>query len=172
MGRATLVLGALIAISVLASVLLRGNDGGPAPAPVPPAGSEAVPPENLVRVSVVEVIDGDTLDVRAFDGSLLRVRLFGIDAPERGEPCAGEATRRLQQLAGNEVHLLPDERQRDAAGRELRYVFAADGSSVDAALVSEGLAAAWRDDGAFRDALVALEESARADRRGCLWSGP
>ncbi len=165
-----MILGALIVISALVVPLMRRDDGGPAPAAPPVAGTEAVPLENLVRVTVVEVIDGDTLDVRSFGGGLLRVRLFGIDAPERGEPCAGEATQRLRQLAGDEVFLLPDARLRDPGGRELRYVFAAGGTSVDAALVMEGLAEAWRDDGAFRDTLVALEQSARAGGDGCLWS--
>lgn len=170
LGRATLILGALIVLFAFVLPLLRDDGDGPPPLVSPLTGTEAVSLESLVRVAVVQVIDGDTLDVRTFDGGLMRVRLFGIDAPERGERCAGEATLRLRQLAADEVYLLPDERQRDPGGRELRYLFATDGASVDAALVSEGLAEAWRDGGAMRDELVALEQSARDGRRGCLWS--
>ncbi len=68
--------------------------------------------------------------------------------------------------------LVPDARATDPFGRELRYVFTSDGRSVDAALVSEGLAHAWREDGSRRDALVAAEERARSSRVGCLWERP
>ncbi len=43
---------------------------------------------------VVRIIDGDTLDT-----SKGRVRLFGVDTPERGERCASEATERLREPA-------------------------------------------------------------------------
>ncbi len=43
------------------------------------------------------VIDGDTIRI---DG--VRVRLFGIDAPERGQPGSREATEHLRRLIGRE----------------------------------------------------------------------
>ncbi len=97
------------------------------------------------------------------------MRLFGVDTPERGEPCYGEATDRLRRLAGDEVRMRPDVRNRDRNGRLLRYVFTRGGLSVDATLVDEGLALAWTKDGLARDALVALEASARSRGEGCLW---
>lgn len=128
-------------------------------------------PNAATAVAVTRVIDGDTLDVRAADLTL-RVRLYGIDAPEVGDRCADEATRRLTVLAGSAVKLTADARLTDPFGRELRYVHASDNTSIDAAHVREGLARAWRQDGAQRDALVALEAEARATRRGCLWAAP
>ena len=47
------------------------------------------------------MIDGDTLDLA--NGT--RIRVFGIDTPERGERCYSEATERLRQLAGDSVRL-------------------------------------------------------------------
>ena len=67
--------------------------------------------------------------------------------------------------------LLPDVRLQDVGGRELRYAFTEDGASIDAALLDEGLAIAWRRDGAFREELIALDEAAFAAETGCLWSG-
>jgi len=48
-------------------------------------------------------------------------------------------------------------------------VFTEEGLSVDAALVSEGLAKAWRQDGVYRFRLIALEDHARTQGIGCLW---
>ncbi len=116
------------------------------------------------------MIDGDTIDVTLFSGERLRVRLFGADAPETGAACAGEATARLRQLAAGELLLLPDERLQDSGGRQLRYAFTLDGRSIEAALIDEGLATAWRRDGALREQLIAIEDEARDADRGCLWS--
>jgi micrococcal nuclease len=124
----------------------------------------------LQRAAVVEIIDGDTLDI-TIDGREERVRVFGIDTAERGEACFAAASLRLSELAGEEVRLLPDARDRDRSGRLLRYVYSADGVSLDALMVHEGFAHAWTRDGALRDPLVALEAQARDARRGCLWGG-
>jgi endonuclease YncB( thermonuclease family) len=124
----------------------------------------------MERGLVVKIIDGDTLDV-TIGGRPERVRIFGIDTAERGEMCFAEASDRLRSLAGAEVRLLPDARERDRNGRLLRYVYTPAGTSVDAVMIAEGLAHAWTRDGALRDPLVALEASANVDGRGCLWGG-
>jgi micrococcal nuclease len=124
----------------------------------------------LQRAEVVDIVDGDTIDVR-IDGQEERVRYYGIDTPERGDDCFSEASDRSEALAGETVLLLPDARDRDRFGRLLRYVFDARGRSIDALLIAEGLAHAWREDGAYRDTLIALEGEASAAAVGCLW-GP
>lgn len=152
---------ATAASSTAPSTLERRADGWYAPAGV----------GTLVRVE--RVVDGDTLIVDSAQASL-RVRIFGVAAPEVGQRCGSEATARLRALVGTEgaeVRLVPDRRQQDAFGRELRYLFTPDGRSIDAALVREGFAAAWKDDGAHRDLLVSIEAEARALKRGCLWAG-
>ena len=127
-------------------------------------------PEAWPLVAVDRIVDGDTLDVRV-SGVTLRVRVFGINTTERGEACYAEATTRLATLAGHEVRLVPDRRQQDSFGRELRYVAMPSGRSIDAAMVDEGLARAWRDDGALRSTLVSIEDEAKGAKRGCLWAG-
>ena len=122
----------------------------------------------MERATVLDIVDGDTLDV-LLGGVEERVRIFGIDTAERGEPCFREAGDRLTALAGDEVALLPDVRNRDRSGRLLRYVYTPAGLSIDALLIAEGLALAWTQDGALRDPLVALEAQARNERAGCLW---
>lgn len=123
---------------------------------------------DATRVAVDRVVDGDTMDVRA-SAEVLRIRFYGIDTTERGQACFSEATARTTALVGRAVVLVPDARLQDSFKRELRYVFAPDGRSIDATLVAEGLARGWRDDGVLRDRLVAIEQDARKAKRGCLW---
>ena len=125
--------------------------------------------DSLQVATVEDVIDGDTADVM-IDNRLYRVRYFGVDTPERGQRCFREATDRNQQLVhvGKKIYLLADAREFDDFSRLLRYVFLEDGTSVDATLVAEGFGEAWRQDGRYRDQLVALEQEATAANRGCL----
>jgi micrococcal nuclease len=129
---------------------------------------EGVTLDSLQRATVQNIVDGDTIDV-TINGVLWTIRYFGVDTPERGNRCFREATDRNDLLVGKTVLLLPDERDEDHFGRLLRYVFLDDGTSVDATLVAEGFGEAWRQDGRYRDQIVALEEGARASHRGCLW---
>lgn len=124
--------------------------------------------ESLERVEVYDIIDGDTIQIRK-NGDLSPVRYFGIDTPERGERCYREALDRNELLLTKYLYLLPDARDNDG-NRPLRYIFLEDGTSLDATMVAEGFAYAWRQDGRYRDQLVALEEQAKAEGRGCLWN--
>ncbi len=148
-----------------------GGDDGSNPPPTPTLAvdlPDLQPPDGLQPATVLEVIDGDTIDVR-MGGREERVRYYGVDTPERGERCFAEATGRNEALAGGRVLLLPDAQERDDFGRLLRYVFTEEGVSLEARLIAEGLGVAWREDGAYRDELVALEAEVRAASAGCLW---
>jgi endonuclease YncB( thermonuclease family) len=148
--------------------------GSPTPLLQTPAATATPPPflhsdpESLKQAVVVEVIDGDTIDV-LIDGETQRVRYYGIDAPEQGEKCYQEATERNRQLVGTVVRLEADARDKDEHGRLLRYVFTNDGVSIDATLISEGLAKAWREDGRYVNRLTTYEIHAQQQGIGCLW---
>lgn len=161
---------------------LLTTDGGTATTPGPqrtaspsPTPSATAPPpfvlpnvKSLEQAMVLDVIDGDTIDV-LMNGEERRVRYYGIDAPERGEECYEEATERNQELVGSSVRLKADARDQDEGGRLLRYVFTEDGVSVEAILLAEGLATAWRKDGTYVTRLTTLETHAREQGAGCLW---
>ncbi|MEI7926321.1 MAG: thermonuclease family protein [Chloroflexota bacterium] len=166
LSRTSVMLAAFIAIVGIGTASVRQARNAPTSDPLP-AGA----PADAVSVAVSRIIDGDTLDVRSAE-TTLRVRLYGVNTPERGQPCAAEATQRLTALAADRVLLVPDARAQDQYGRELRYVFTADGRSIDYALVAEGLAKAWREDGSRKAQLIATEETARAAKTGCLWAKP
>ena len=90
---------------------------------------------------VVEVIDGDTVDL----GNGERVRLVGIDTPERGECGYEKAADALGALVlGRQVELVASDEDRDQYDRLLRYV---DVNGVDAghSLLRRGLAIARYD---------------------------
>lgn len=126
-------------------------------------------PAALESAPVIRIVDGDTIHVE-IDGRDETVRFYGIDTPERGDPRFAVATERTRELVASRVVLRPDARERDRYDRLLRYVYTTDGLSIDAVLIAEGYARAWREDGALRAPLIALEDLASAYHRGCLWS--
>ncbi len=116
---------------------------------------------------VVTVADGDTVTVLA-DRREVRVRLAGIDAPERGQPHARAARQSLASLvAGRTVTV--HGRGQDVYGRllgELRV----DVLDVNAEQVRRGYAWVFRRY-SHDPHLLALEAEAKAARRG-LWQDP
>ena len=113
---------------------------------------------------VVAVHDGDTISVLVA-GTPIRVRLAGIDAPERGQPFANAARHALEsRVAGRDVSVV--QRGRDGYGRVLGRVYV-DAIDINAEQVRSGYAWVFRRFGA--DArLLALEAEAKAAGRG-LW---
>jgi len=161
-------------VAFLQLLTTNGGTAGTATPPPTPTPTTTLPafthpnPQSLEQATVEKVIDGDTIDV-VIGGEHQRVRYYGIDAPEKDEECYQEATERNRELVGTTVRLEPDARDKDEHGRLLRYVFTNDGISVDAALVSEGLAKAWREDGRYLSRLTILETDASQRSTGCLW---
>jgi micrococcal nuclease len=112
--------------------------------------------------AVIDVVDGDTIVVRV-DGGTERVRLIGINTPERGECLAGEATRFLADLVGRgPVRLEADVSDRDRFDRLLRHVHVGD-RWANLELVEAGLAIARRypPDTRRADELDAAQQRAR-----------
>ena len=116
---------------------------------------------------VVRVKDGDSFSAR-IDGERVEVRIFGIDAPENGQPWSRRARRALEQrLAGKTVVFRPVET--DPYGRLVAWV-EADGVCVACAQLRDGHVWVYRfytDDAE----LIALEDDARGAGRG-LWALP
>lgn len=93
--------------------------------------------------TVSRVVDGDTLDAELMDGSVVRVRLIGIDTPEVGACGADRATAALEQLVlGRAVTLVGDPTQGalDRFGRSLFYVDRDDGLDAGRELLRTGWA--------------------------------
>jgi micrococcal nuclease len=96
--------------------------------------------------TVIDVVDGDTIDVRGADGREERVRIAGVDTPERGQCGFGPASSAMAALVlGEEVELIAGSRDdRDRYDRIIRYVDV-DGVDAGLTLIEEGLAIARYD---------------------------
>jgi endonuclease YncB( thermonuclease family) len=95
------------------------------------------------RGTVTHIVDGDTLDVRLTSGKTERIRLIGIDTPERGVCYFSQATARARQLAMSKKVVLrgdPTQDTRDRYGRLLAYVWLPGGKDLGYQLISGGFA--------------------------------
>ena len=75
----------------------------PSSSPRPSSPRRAQPARErafTLRGSVTSVVDGDTLGVRLDNGRRERVRLIGVDTPERGACLSSRATAQARRLAG------------------------------------------------------------------------
>jgi len=124
--------------------------------------------ERALAANAVRIIDGDTIAVGG-----VHFRLFGIDAPEAGQPCATStggtwrcgdaATEMLSSLVGAELPAC-DERGMDAYDRVLS-VCTVNGVELNATMVSSGLAWAFR---RYSDDYGQQEDQARTAGLG-IW---
>jgi len=134
---------------------------------------------NARTFTVINVVDGDTIDIDIPDGKYdhTRLRLWGIDTPETKSPVVGvmyfgpEAADFSRELSlGKKVTVYLEERRtRGKYGRLLAYVKLPDGRFLNEVLLTEGLAYA---DLRFRHNLyqkyMQLEAGARSQKKG-LW---
>lgn len=92
---------------------------------------------------VVAVTDGDTVGVEPVSGGeQVKIRLYGIDAPERKQPF-GEAARGLVSNAVLHRNVSIEEKSRDRYGRIVAIVWLGTGESLQSVLLEAGLAWVW-----------------------------
>ncbi|MAD57874.1 MAG: hypothetical protein CMK44_04785 [Porticoccus sp.] len=117
--------------------------------------------------TVVRIADGDTLTLLTHPKKYVKVRLAGIDAPEKNQPFGSKAKMVLTRLVFLRKVLI-EEQTKDRYGRTVGIVIV-DGQNVNYELVKQGLAWVYRkytDD----EVLYKLEAQAKTKKIG-LWSG-
>ena len=122
-------------------------------------------------VTVTQVVDGDSLRAGP-----LKIRVHGIDAPERKQRCktaAGrdwdcgvEATKAMQDIIQGAPELRCSLVDVDRYGRLIMHCLAGD-TDIGEALVEQGLAMAYR---RYSQDYVTAEQDAERAKRG-IWQG-
>lgn len=121
--------------------------------------------ENSFTAEVIHVIDGDTVDVLVVNQPI-RIRLAGIDAPEKGQAFGTKARKVLSDMVKNKrvtvVEVDKDQYQRIVA------IIKLDDLNINQEMVRQGMA--WVYTNYNQDYnLPLLEAKARANKTG-LWS--
>ncbi len=128
--------------------------------------TESEQEEVTVTGRVVKILDGDTYDILLAGNKNVRIRMEGIDAPERGMPFYRVSKNYLADLCMNEVVEIKIT-GKDAYDRLLAYTFLSDGRELGHEMVKAGLA--WHFKKYNSDSTLAeLEIEARNAKRG-LW---
>jgi len=119
------------------------------------------------KVRVVGISDGDTITVRHSSGTD-KIRLHGIDCPEKGQSFGRKAkkfTSKLVYKKDVEVQV----KDTDRYGRTVGTVFLPDGTNLNHELVRAGLAWWYRRYAPDDKDLKKLEKDAKINKIG-LWS--
>jgi len=115
------------------------------------------------QVEILHQVDADTYDVRMPDGKRERVRLAGVDAPEKNTKEGQQASAYARYLIGTDPNnpknkkktaTLYSKGDRDAYGRLMGSV-AVGGRDLGTALVASGSAAVYNFEGKYGEDLIA-----------------
>lgn len=122
----------------------------------------------LLTGKVVGVSDGDTFRLLGEENETIRVRLHGVDAPEKGQDYGTQSRQVLSDLIfPKQVDVI--RKSKDRYGRIIGIVFA-DGVNVNEELLRQGLV--WHyTDYDKNDSWALFEKQAREQKRG-LWNQP
>lgn len=112
---------------------------------------------------VIKVIDGDTITILTQNKEQIRVRLYGIDAPEKKQAYGDVSKKALSNMiAGKQVEI--KEHGRDIYKRVLGAIFL-NNVDINAKMVSNGYAWAFIK---YSKKYVEQEQFARKNKKG-LW---
>jgi len=153
----------------------EAGSAAPSPTTVPPAGQAAdysgptTTARSTVPCRVTRIVDGDTIECAEAG----RVRLIGIDSPERDQGrFGGQAAAALAELipVGSRVQIEPDVDPRDRYGRVLGYLWR-DNRLVNWLMVRRGWAvsATYPPNVQYVDRLTEAQRLARQEQQG-LWA--
>lgn len=168
---------ALLTITAIVGGACSELGGSAAPGATVPTTASTIesevdpPPPNPPRPGRVEFVqDGDSAIV-TIGGAEERIRLIGINTPERDE-CFGEEARQLLRdlIEGQQVDVVTDVDTTDRFGRILTYLYL-DGVLINAELVRRGAAIArpFEPNTTLQSHLESAEATAQATGAG-MWA--
>lgn len=123
---------------------------------------------STITGKVVGISDGDTIKILN-DKSLIKIRLYGIDTPEKKQSFGQSAKREIKNLLSSTVTV--EEKDVDRWGRTVGIVYSAAGTNINREMVKAGYAWVYRKycRETFCHDWLNLEETARKKKLG-LWS--
>lgn len=124
------------------------------------------PPSYTLKGKAVRIIDGDTFDLLV-DKTTYRIRLAGIDAPEKSQDFGTASKQLLGTLCAGEL-LTVVVTDTDRNKRKIAEVYSAKKIWINKEMIAKGMAWHFKKYSTNRE-LAAAEEQARKQKAG-LWS--
>nr|DAR26794.1 MAG TPA: nuclease-like protein [Caudoviricetes sp.] len=115
------------------------------------------------QIKIIKIYDGDTITALTSQKEKIKIRLYGIDAPELKQPFGKASKRHLIDLISNKS-LNINEKGKDKYGRTLAVLYNGD-QDINAQMVADGYA--WAYDKFSKD-YVAFQQNAQALKKG-VW---
>lgn len=125
----------------------------------------------LEKAKCFKISDGDTITVQTSTRDNLKIRVYGIDTPERNQALGAEATKLTEDLVYNtdiEIEVIDIDRY----NRSVAIVYLSDGSTLQEHLISSGLAMVYPKYCSIEEfciKLYELEEIAKEKKLG-VWA--
>jgi endonuclease YncB( thermonuclease family) len=126
-----------------------------------PAGAKTI------QGRVVNITDGDTIKV-VTDGKQIKIRLYGIDTPEKKQAFGQAAKKQISTLLTQNVSI--EKKDIDRYGRTVGIVFTSTGTNVNEEMVRSGFAWTYKKycRSSFCSDWLEMENNARNNKIG-LW---
>ena len=126
-------------------------------------------PTILKGYQAVKVSDGDTLNVQKvengkFVGEIVKIRMFGIDAPEKTQDYGIESKQALEKLVNGKT-LEIEEKNRDRYGRTVAVVYV-NGKNINEEMVKNGNAWWYQEYDKKDTKMQAYQENAKKNKLG------
>ena len=126
-------------------------------------------PTILKGYQAIKVSDGDTLSVQKvengkFVGEVMKIRMFGIDAPEKTQDYGIESKQALEKLVNGKI-LEIEEKNRDRYGRTVAVV-CVNGQNVNEEMVKNGNAWWYQEYDKKDTKMQAYQENAKKNKLG------
>jgi len=139
------------------------------------AAAAQAAPLRTVTATITKITDGDTVQAVTPEGTKLKVRLYGIDAPETakgkipGEPFGNDAQNYLATLVGQQTVRI-EIRDVDRYRRMVAILWLED-RNVNQEMISAGMAEAYVEylKQPYRTPFIQAEQKAKAQAKG-IWS--
>jgi len=130
---------------------------------------------DILQGRVVGVTDGDTITLLDSSKTQYKIRLSGIDAPEKKQPFGQRSKESLSAMAyGKEIYV--EWFKKDRYGRTIGKLVTKQGQDINLEQINSGMAwhyKKYEKEQAWEDRLLYAEAEVRAERtRVGLWSAP